>query len=372
MTSNNNKIKQKKQVPDLQAEVFEGRIQIPAIEGNQNWQSFNYEKVFIPNWKNAPEELTPIVTLNSTSILTFQNITAIISSPGTGKSSIIEAIGASYLNRRADCLGFEIDQACKGVIIIDNERTNYDVWCSFFRMCQRAKIPNGGATKNVKIAGLRNIPSLTDRLFAIEDLLNNNPCNLLLIDGAGDLVADINDAKQSTECRTWLRALTATFNLSVIVTLHPNPGTKKPRGHLGSEICREAESVLILKPYDKQSRIITSDFEYGKNRNGPNANAAFRWSEGEGMFMSVDYDTIAKAKKSAKADAEKGDLITLAQKLIHDINPVRNSWLVDEIIKITSESEPTAKRKIKRMLDLGILQKNEIGRYIINPDYSDN
>jgi hypothetical protein len=356
----------KKAPPKMKQGAFTGEI-TPIVQVTPIDHIYTpNENVFIPTWDNSPEERLPIVTLGGVGILTYQNTTAIISSPGSGKSSIVEAIGASFLNPNVDSLDFKIERSCKTIIIIDNERTDDDVWKSFEKMCSRARIRKGVTVEKVKIAGLRLVPSLKERLYEIERLLQCFPCSLLLIDGAGDLVTDINDAMQSSNCRTWLREMTAKYHLSIIVTLHPNPGTDRPRGHLGSEICREAECVLLVKPYDNDTRTITSDFIHGKNRNNPHITTAFKWSESDKMFMSVDYEKITAAKKTIKQNAVRQKMKKLAKALFIKSTSKKHSELVRNIMDMDSVSQITAKRNIKFMLDVRILKKTDTGFYILN------
>ena len=164
----------------------------PMVAGLGNSPQIT-DKVFLPDWNNKPKVLPAVLTLNGSSILTHQNLTSIIAAPGFGKSSICEAILASYLNPDVDCLGFKVDPNCRGVIYIDFERTNSDVWNSFSRMCRRAGISEGQGITGVQIAGMRSIPRLDERLSAIEVLLQKYPCSLLILDGAGDMVTDTND-----------------------------------------------------------------------------------------------------------------------------------------------------------------------------------
>jgi RecA-family ATPase len=101
------------------------------------------DKIFIPNWDNKPPETPPVITLNGEGILGFQNLTAVIAAPGSGKSAICEAVAAAVINSGADCLGFQVSQDCTHVIYIDFERTKNDVWNSFNRMCRRAGLKMG-------------------------------------------------------------------------------------------------------------------------------------------------------------------------------------------------------------------------------------
>ena len=262
------------------------------------------EKVFIPNWSNRPEQLPAVLMLDGTPILTHQNITAIIADPGMGKSSLCEAICASHLNSSVDALGFQGDTDFKGIVYTDFERTNSDVWDSFSRMARRAQIPQGSEINNVKIAGMRSVPRLAERRAAIEALLVAHPCSLLLLDGAGDLVTDTNDITQAVECRIWLRELTVKYNLSIFTTIHPNPGTDKPRGHIGSEIVRESECVMLAKKTEYDINLLTTDFSYGKNRNNKKLTTAYSWNDQEKMFTTAnvpeEYATSNGGKKGRK------------------------------------------------------------------------
>lgn len=287
------------------------------------------DSVFIPDWDNEPEEMPAVLKLNNTAILSFQNITSLIATPGVGKSSVCEAILSCHLNPKADNLGFEGDPSFKGAIYVDYERTNGDVWKSFWRMARRAGISKGETIEKVKIAGLRAVSKLSDRMATIESLLEEHPSSLLILDGAGDTVNDTNDLDQVIEARNWMRAITVKYGVSIFTTLHPNPKEDKPRGHIGSEICRESETVLLAKNYDG-TRILTSDFDYGKMRNGPHVKAAFEWSDDTMMFVSANppadlSDGKPKRKKLDEAFEFPDDVHLSILKEIFSIQPQLNS-----------------------------------------------
>jgi len=325
------------------------------------------KNVFFPNWDNKPAPIPAVLSLAGTPILSHQNMAALIANPGAGKSSSIEAICASLLNPDCDSLGFSVAPSCRGIIGIDSERTNPDVWNSFYRtIVRRAKIPEGTTIDNLILAGMRSVARLPERIKVIEHLLNNHPCSLLLIDGAGDLVYDTNDLAQAIECRIWLREITVKYDLSVFVTLHPNPNTDKPRGHQGSEICREAESVLLAKAFDDDTKIITTDFQHGKNRNNGKLTTAYRWSDEDKMFVSIDYEDMAAGKKTKKDEGARRDAEVLAKVLLPPPTALRRVDLIEAMMQKTSQSEPTAARKIKDMTLWGIIKKNEDGYYRFN------
>lgn len=319
------------------------------------------QKVFLPNWDNKPAEQKAIITLNGISILTEENTSAIIAQAGTGKSSLCEAVVASSLNHSADCLGFNVDPDISGVVMLDFERTNPDVWNSFYRVARRAGIQTGQPLNKTVIAGLRHIPRLDERLKTIEALLQNYPCGLLILDGAGDIVTDTNDLGQAIEARIFLRELTAKHSLSVLTTLHPNPKDFKPRGHIGSEIHREAECVLVAKSFEGDVRILTSDFEHGKNRNASHVTAGYCWSDEYKMFVSCDIDPDTKQQK--RIAAKEGQLSELAAKVLPKLKAKSYSDLVSELMEITAKSKDTAKRLVSDLNNGGFIKKCEDGLY---------
>lgn len=320
--------------------------------------------VFIPTWTNKPEEAEAILTYNGSPILTNQNTSGIIAAPGMGKSSLAEAVGASYINPEADALGFAVNQNCPGVLIIDNERTTHDVWNSFYRMCKRASISYGAPIgKNVTLAGLRAVPRLKDRLAMIEFLLSQKAYGLLILDGAGDLVTDSNDLLQAIECRIWLREQTSKHNLSILTTIHPNPNTNKPRGHIGSEVHRECECVLLAKVVEGDVRVLTSDFEFGKNRNHSHVSGAYRWCDEAKMFVTADVDSVAEVREKAKSDRRRNEAERLFLKIIPPPKSLNYTDLVTAIVEGEECSEPTAKRRVKEMVDFGFIKKYDDGLY---------
>ncbi len=340
-------------------------MQLQAVEINiSETAANNHEAIFIPTWENRPIEAPPIITLNDVGILTDKNLMAIIASPGVGKSSICESIVANILNREADCLGFKVSDHCHDAIYIDFERTNLDVWNSFNRMNKRAGVKYGEETPGVILAGMRSIPRLKERLEAIVFLLENNPCDLLLLDGAGDLVTDTNDLLQAIECRIFLRELTVKYNVSIFTTLHPNPGSFKPRGHIGGEITREVECCLLAKTYEGDCRIITSEFDYGKNRNNAPIQGGYKWSDEKKMFISVDIEQVSpQGKKDVRAAAKLAYNERIAKVVLAPPTALKNGELIKAIMKMEGNSKATAKRILDNLIDMDIISKSDDGYY---------
>jgi GTPase SAR1 family protein len=257
--------------------------------------------LFIPTWENKPPYRKPIISLNGVSILRFQNVICIVAQPGAGKSTVSESVISSVIDENCDCLGFKT--TIKRAMYIDFERAQEDVWTSFERVMKRSKISPGKSLDNIQIISFRNIATSKLRKERIEALLELHKPELLLLDGVGDLLDDTNSLEQAIECKNWVRFITSKFNLSILTTLHPNKGSLNPRGHIGSEMLRESEGVLAITVDANEIRTLSSDFQFGKARNGAHATTCFEWSDENKMFMSCEV--VHKIKLAKLPPEEK-------------------------------------------------------------------
>jgi hypothetical protein len=137
----------------------------------------------------------------------------------------------------------------------------------------------------------------------IENLIIELKPELLLLDGIGDLVDDTNSLPEAIQCKVWARRMTSKYKLSIITTLHPNKGTNTPRGHIGSEMLRECENILLIKVNEDGSRTITTDFDHGKSRNSGHAESSFTWNAEVKMFIGIET-----VKNSSETSAKKKTL----------------------------------------------------------------
>lgn len=323
------------------------------------------ENVFIATWANKPPIRKPVLELNDVTFLTYQNICGLIAAPGLGKTSLIERLVANYLNPQCDSLGFKVSEECGGILIADMERPDDDVWGSFHRsVCKFAGLDYGKKIeKNIVFAGMRGVSSASERKKVILELVKKHKPSLLLIDGAGDLVDDINNTQQTAECVSFLRATTKTHKLSILTTIHPNPNSNNPRGHVGAAIWRECESALLAKKINDHLRIITTDFDFGKNRHNTHVNAAYQWNDETKMFVSADPDSIAEAKGQSREARERNDAELLQLKVIPAPKALTRSDLEKEIMELEGCKETTADRRVKAMLKFLLIKKHDDGRY---------
>jgi hypothetical protein len=181
-----------------------------------------------------------------------------------------------------------------------------------------------------------------------------------VIDGITDLMNNTNDEAESKKLITWLLAKANEHSFGLIITIHKNPKdtTDKPRGHIGSEAHRKSESMFSIRraPNDKDIRLITTDFEHGKNRNGYDIlETAFTWNEEKGMFTGCEYVPPPSGKQI--------DYATLASSAFESDLILTYSELKKQLHKIEGKSLSTARDRIKDLTELDYIRKDENGNY---------
>lgn len=318
----------------------------------------------------VPKATKHIVQFSSTGVLKPGNLLTIIGHIGLGKSQITESIVSSYLNPYVDSLGLRVESSDRPVLWLDGERTRDDISNGFNRIKKRIVLESNPELvaddrfKNVYCYPLIDYPDIPGRRKEFERLVFEHNPALVILDGAGDFVRDVNNTEETTDFVALLVAMANQFNFGAIVSIHPNPGLGqdfKPRGHLGSELLRRSESILLLKraPDNRDIRILTMDFGHGKNRNAAdNLEHYFSWSNEHRMFTSCTY-TPSNTGKTAKQES-------LLNQILGEGKMMTYGDLVKSITDNTGKSSPTAKRWIDDAVEKQLIFKDN-GHYKLMP-----
>ena len=268
------------------------------------------ERVYLPNWLNRPngESISIRSKDNNTALCKTGGSMLITAGAGVGKSSIVEAIVSSALNIECDSLGVQITLPLlnQKVLILDTERSQGETWDAWLKMMRRTNIIKPIIDDRLIFANCKSL-SVTERQVYVSKILSENQdIGLVVFDGAGDFVNSVNNEFEVNSLNDWVNTFSPL--ISIIHTLHTNPNDPsfKPRGWLGSELWRRANSVLVArKVKDCESEIVelTSDFENGKIRHGKPFNCHFSFNEELEMFASIVYTPKSK-KEQVKINKE--------------------------------------------------------------------
>jgi len=179
---------------------------------------------------------------------TYGNFSCIVGASKSKKTFLKSALIACYIGGNAQNYFSEIrghETEGKIVLDIDTEQSKFDSQ----RVSQRVLDMVGANYAHYKSFFLREQPASV-RLEFLEYLLMDaykGKVGLVALDGAADLMDDVNDLKESNRVVQKLMKLTSESNAHIITIIHRNHGTDKPTGHLGSAILKKAETVAFVE-----------------------------------------------------------------------------------------------------------------------------
>jgi hypothetical protein len=331
-------------------EQIEDRIYVRGTEINGNMK---------------PMENPTVLCFNGRRILGVGNIGAIVAPPGTGKSQICEAGVSRGINKLCDGIGFDpILLDGKKMLYVDTERSIDDATKGFDKISRRVMLSeNPGLIDEYKkfkaltYDSLVEVGSKDERKMRLQNRIKRGNYGLVWLDGITDFIRDSNDIGESGDFIEWLRSLANIYKMGIMVTIHDNPAnaTEKPRGHIGSELYRKCESMLLLKrvPEDKNLRMVTTDFKFGKVRNDQDTgnDVYYSWDSHWGMFRTVDFTPTAKTKESIGFLDRMNILFMKTQRYAY-------SDLISAYKGKFGVAESTAKKHITECLNMELIVKD--------------
>jgi hypothetical protein len=180
----------------------------------------------------------------------------------------------------------------------------------------------------------------------------------ILLDGAADFVEDVNDPGESNDFVATLHDLAIRHDCPIDSVIHFNPGGDKPRGHLGSQLERKAETNLALEKDATETTVIYST----KNRRAgipKDSGPRFKFNPEAGMHLSV------ASRGLCKDQTDRENLLAVAEDLFRDHPAMRYTDLQVTVKNRLTVSDKTAERKVARMTQLGVITKSAAGLYVI-------
>lgn len=324
---------------------------------------------FDPNRKVTKP--APALKINDTVVCTFGNLALITAKQKHGKTAAsgatLGAIMKPLGKEGGDTFGISADNSGGlGVLHLDTEQSLFD----HHNVVATAMVRAGVETPppwfysygllGVSIADCW--AHLEERLFTIRE--KHGGVYAVLLDGIGDLVIDVNDAKECVPLVLRLQALAVRYNCAIICVLHLNPSPNgqatKSRGHLGSTLERKAEVDLrIVKDTDEISTIFTacSRREPIPEASGPQ----FKWSPEQGMHVST------KTKRATKAQQVEIKYQIAAEAVFEANLPMTYTDLRNGILRFKGFSPESAERWALIMRKAKIVTKNSDGLYTLTP-----
>ena len=226
-----------------------------------------------------------LTKIGNTNKLSRSNISAWTGMAKSRKTFALTMVVSSML-AGSDIYGqFKSYNRCR-VLWIDTEQSPYDV-----QKVVRRTVKMSGSEDSLFMYGLRPL-SPAERIMMIDQALKNHECDVLVIDGARDLLTDINNAEQSTEIVTKLMKWSYDYNIHVATVVHSSYGSSKVRGHIGSELENKAETVIKVQVNEDDKE--RSDIIEIRGRGKGFGDIGFKVND-DGIPEVIDMDMIDNA-----------------------------------------------------------------------------
>jgi hypothetical protein len=309
-------------------------------------------------WKgNLPgEDVRVVYWIGNIPFATPGNLQTITSQVKTGKSALIGAcIAAAIPGKGGDTLGITSSNPEEKVLLhFDTEQAPDDFSFHLHRALRRA----GAASAppwllSYSFAGL----SAADARFYMNEAVRKaarqcGAIHSILIDGAGDLVSDVNDPQECNSLVAQLHALAIEFDCPITSVIHFNPDSTRARGHLGSQLERKAETNLRLDKTGEFTRVWSE-----KQRRAPipkGSGPRFKWCD------VTDMHVLAETANEVEQTRELMRMKALRDKIFCEGTiSLRAKELTHRISQIETCSTATADRRKMRLCELQLIVKND-------------
>lgn len=215
-----------------------------------------------------------------TAFATYGNFSCLMAPSKARKSFFKSLLVASYIGGNVNQFTSSIKthRSNNGYILdFDTEQSRFHAQNVFRRV-----IPMTGSNPDFYRPFALREYSVSERIEIIETAIYSSEYSdnieFIIIDGIADLVKDVNDIKESTFIIEKLMRWTSDKKCHILNVIHTNPGTNKPKGHLGTFIMQKAETVARLTLLDERQTSI----EFPFTRNYPIGN----------MTMEINSDGL--------------------------------------------------------------------------------
>lgn len=274
-----------------------------------------------------------ILFVGDCTIATFGNFSASTGKAKSKKTFNISAMVAAavtnttVLNYRAD-----LPEGKRKILYFDTEQSKFHCHNVLERIYKLSGLSLQKDDCRLLFWGLREYtPKL--RIALIDYALRkHDEVGLVIIDGLRDLMYDINNGKEATDVMTVLMAWTSVYELHIHTVLHLNKNDNNPRGHIGTELENNAETVLVISKNTQNNSI--SEVRPMHMRDKEFSTFAFHIDDNKLPVLDSGFSvTVVKRKEKALVGLEKEIHQEILGKVLEEQTLSKYNELVDAVAK---------------------------------------
>lgn len=320
----------------------------------QSIDEFEEQKVevLIKRGVGLPE---PLLIFDGSPYIFPYSINLIQGGSGSNKSFLAEHIAAAFLypEKYPSILNMDVNDTYNyTVAYLDTERSTRNQFpFAMHRVIEIAGLTPGQIPSNFRFGSLKNKPR-EERLESTRQFVDKIKCPgrhlILILDVVTDCMKNFNDLTESNLLLDRLNILTEKEEVTIIGVIHENPdGSKKARGHIGTEFVNKASTVVTIGYERDSSEIIVMRTIKTRQAKRPRARYLKR-SEVTGGFVFANMAEIEDMESKKKIK-----LNDLSYFLIDELNESESSTieLVSKIRSKFNVSEKPIREALNRLFD---------------------
>jgi len=197
---------------------------------------------------------TPILTFDNEPFIFPYTVNLIQGGSGTNKSYFASHIASAFLNVNREPtllrMGVNINHTYT-VAYLDTERPTRDQFpAAMNQIIKNAGLPENIVPNNFMCGSLKKYRR-TERLKRTKEFITKSREKgkhlILILDVITDCMVSFNDLGETNTLLDELNNITENEEITIIGVIHENPdGSKKARGHLGTEFVNKATTVVSI------------------------------------------------------------------------------------------------------------------------------
>jgi hypothetical protein len=324
-------------------------------EQNPNTNIDNY--LFNPN-ENLPEE-NVLVSIQGKRLLSCKNVMVISGKPKSRKSVIAHSvIGAAISNKSV--LGIECNlKPNENICLIDTEQSAHDLKRSLDRMQHLIEVDYLPETFKCYTVRSLNPYSIQNAILQIVQNANNR---LIIVDGALDLINNMNDIIEVKQVIEFIKKILVEYNVGLIFIIHLAKSTSFTIGHFGSYFDRFSQSVIEVSKLENgnseiKSQMMRSDADFKPYE--------FYWNFNINNY-SIDWLESIEVTAQKISDYTTEQHTLKIKKCFSTEKYLTYKVFLKLLSKEYQKSEYFSKQLVIHFYELHLIQQNENGKIEIN------
>jgi hypothetical protein len=218
--------------------------------------------LFNPNEKLPEEQI--LVSIQGKKLLSTRNVMVICGKPKSRKSVVAHSVIGAGISGKS-ILGIETNlKPNENVVLLDTEQSAHDLNRSLERMqslCDLDVLPDNFKCYMVRQLNPHTIQS------AILQICQNDSNRLIIVDGALDLINNMNDIIEVKGVIDFIKKILVEYNVGLIFIIHLAKSTSYTIGHFGSYFDRFSQSVIEVSKQENgnseiKSQMLRSDADF--------------------------------------------------------------------------------------------------------------